>query len=42
MHNWLIFQYCRARARSKIDNMGAAFGRSHRVGGGELEGDAEG
>ena len=34
MHNRLIFLYCRVRAKSKIDNMGAAFGRSHRVGGG--------
>ena len=34
MHNWLIFQYCRARARSKSDNIGAAFGRAVRVAGG--------
>ncbi len=26
MHNWLIFQYCRARARSKIGDVGLPSG----------------
>ena len=34
MHNWLIFQYRYNRAKPKIDDMGAAFGRSYEVGGG--------
>ena len=34
MHNWLIFQYYRVRAKPNIDEVGAAFGRSHLAGGG--------
>ena len=34
MHNWLIFQYHRVRAKAKIGNVGAVFGRSRRAGGG--------
>jgi hypothetical protein len=34
MHNWLIFQYHRVRAKPKSDNMEADFGRFHRVAGG--------
>jgi hypothetical protein len=34
MHNWLIFQYRRVRVKPKIDEMEAAFGRIHVVGGG--------
>ena len=34
MHNWLIFQYHRVRAKPKIGNEGAVERRSLRAGGG--------